>query len=334
MRYCNYDVENEGEIDILAVVGPTATGKTKLAISLAKSLEGEVVSADSIQIYKDLNVGTAKPTEEELGGANYHLVNFVDPRSNSSFSVASYVTLAKEIIVKIKKIERYPILCGGTGLYIDSLLNNINFFENTSDLNIRRKLKAFLDIRGKDYIYAALTKIDPETASKFHKNNAKRTLRALEFFAVTGYRISDQNALSRREKLFNPIYVGLKYKSKEDHIKKINSRVDKMFKNGLVEEVRRALDENYSKIAMSAIGYKEVVPYIKGEKSLPETIERVKISTRQYAKRQMTWFKRNKEIKWFNVDDYQNFEDLVSDVESYVKKEKNKCKIKVEPTVS
>lgn len=320
-----YDVKKKGKIDVLAVVGPTATGKTKLAIALAKELKGEIISADSIQIYKDLNKGTAKPTQEELGDVNYFFIDFVDPRSAPSFSVATYVNIARSKIIKMKEYECYPIVCGGTGLYISSLLEGIFFFEKTRDNNVRRKIEIFVENRGKDCAYKELEKIDPITASNLHKNNTKRVIRALEFFAVTGYRISDQVKLSKRESIFNAVYVGLKYKNKENLIKKINQRVDNMFKNGLVEEARYALREKYNKQAMSAIGYKEVIPYIYGEKSLAETIERVKINTRQYAKRQMTWFKkRNKGTKWFNVDEYQDFNDLISDVKEYVLRERKK----------
>lgn len=317
--FFSFPENSEKLIDLLVIVGPTATGKTHLAIELARDLSGEIVSADSVQVYKDLNIGTAKPSEDECKGVRYHCVDFID-LDCTDYSVAAYTDFAKKIIFSIYQKGLYPIVCGGTGLYVDSLVNNVRFLENAKDLLIRRKLELLYKNRGIDPIYRELLKIDPEAASKIHKNNVRKIIRALEVYLVSGFTISEQVKFSKSSKMFNPVYVGLNYKNKENLIKSINSRVDAMMEMGLLEEVKELLKKGFKDFLKRVIGYRELVEYLEGNGSitLEESIEKIKIHTRQYAKRQMTWFKRNEKIKWFYVDEEGSFEDLFSHVKSYV----------------
>lgn len=315
----------DGLIDVLAIVGLTATGKTRLAIELAKALNGEVVSADSVQVYKDLSIGTAKPSVEECKGVSYHCIDLID-LDCIGFSVSDYVNSAKEMIFSIKKRGFYPIVCGGTGLYVDSLLNNVKFLENAKDTLLRKKLELIYRNRGIDPIYRELMRVDPEAASKIHKNNARRVIRALEVYLITGFTITEQVRFSKGSKVFNPIYVGLNYKNKENLVKSINSRVDAMIKSGLLEEANELLKKGFKDFLKRIIGYRELVEYFEGNGSitLSDAIEKIKIHTRQYAKRQMTWFKRNEKIKWFYVDEEGSFENLFLHVKNYVEEEKDK----------
>lgn len=319
-----FDYDSEKLIDILAVVGPTATGKTRLAIELAKFFDGEVISADSAQIYKNMKIGTAKPSEEELGKIRYHLIDFLEPKDAEFFSVAEYVRLAKQKIFSIRGKKRYPIVCGGTGLYVDSLVENVNFFENAKDSVLRNKLQLICKRRGSDVLYKELEKIDPETAKKIHKNNVVRIIRALEFYVTSGFRIAKQVELSKLKKIFNPTYVGLNYKNRENLVKSINKRVDCMVKDGLLQEALENFKDESNKVINKIIGYKELIEYFEGKSTLDEAIERIKIHTRQYAKRQMTWFKRNEKIKWFYIDEEGDFDSLFNNVKDYVKSEREK----------
>ena len=225
----------DNKIDVLAVVGPTASGKTKLSVELAKALNGEIVSADSMQIYKGMDIGTAKPTFEEMQGIPHHLMGFLDSKEN--FSVAIYVEMAHKIIADIHSKGKLPIVTGGTGLYVDSLLNSIKFFDNTSDDSIRDKYSKLLEEKGHDYLLEKLKKIDYETYEKLlEQRNAKRIIRALEFFEVTGKTISEQNRLSKQDSPYNPIKIGLTCRDRQVLYDRINLRVDLMLKDGLLEE--------------------------------------------------------------------------------------------------
>lgn len=320
-----FDLIPDRKIDVLAIVGPTATGKTKLAIKLAKMLNGAIISADSMQVYKHINIGTATPTKEELEGVLCYLVNLIEPTDEYFFSVASFVSFAKDVIFKLNVLNKYPIICGGTGLYVDSLINNIHFFENTRNEEIRKKLETVYKLYGIEPLFKEFKEIDPEAAARIHPNNAKRVIRALEFYFTTGISIMAQVERSGiKGKIFNPIYVGLNYKNKENLKKAIYNRITKMLENGLLNEVKTALNRNYKKIFNAAIGYKEFVPYVEGKITFSEALEKVNINTRKYAKRQVTWFKRNKSIKWFYVDEYESFEDLLNCVYNYVKYNKSK----------
>ena len=301
----------DNKIDVLAVVGPTASGKTKLSVELAKALNGEIVSADSMQIYKGMDIGTAKPTFEEMQGIPHHLMGFLDSKEN--FSVAIYVEMAHKIIADIHSKGKLPIVTGGTGLYVDSLLNSIKFFDNTSDDSIRDKYSKLLEEKGHDYLLEKLKKIDYETYEKLlEQRNAKRIIRALEFFEVTGKTISEQNRLSKQDSPYNPIKIGLTCRDRQVLYDRINLRVDLMLKDGLLEEAEKVLNSDLSNTAEKAIGYKEIIPYFNGESTLDECVEVLKMNTRRYAKRQLTWFRRDQEINWIYIDEHNSFKDILN----------------------
>lgn len=307
----------DNKIDVLAVVGPTASGKTKLSVELAKALNGEIVSADSMQIYKGMDIGTAKPTFEEMQGIPHHLMGFLDSKEN--FSVAIYVEMAHKIIADINSKGKLPIVTGGTGLYVDSLLNSIKFFDNTSDDSIRDKYSKLLEEKGLDYLLEKLKKIDYETYEKLlEQRNAKRIIRALEFFEVTGKTISEQNRLSKQDSPYNPIKIGLTCRDRQVLYDRINLRVDLMLKDGLLEEAEKVLNSDLSNTAEKAIGYKELIPYFKGESSLDECVEVLKMNTRRYAKRQLTWFRRDQEINWIYIDEHNSFKDILNKALSFI----------------
>lgn len=307
----------DNKIDVLAVVGPTASGKTKLSVELAKALNGEIVSADSMQIYKGMDIGTAKPTFEEMQGIPHHLMGFLDSKEN--FSVAIYVEMAHKIIADIHSKGKLPIVTGGTGLYVDSLLNSIKFFDNTSDDSIREKYSKLLEEKGLDYLLEKLKKIDYETYEKLlEQRNAKRIIRALEFFEVTGKTISEQNRLSKQDSPYNPIKIGLTCRDRQVLYDRINLRVDLMLKDGLLEEAEKVLNSDLSNTAEKAIGYKEIIPYFKGESTLDECVEVLKMNTRRYAKRQLTWFRRDQEINWIYIDEHNSFKDILNKALSFI----------------
>lgn len=307
----------DNKIDVLAVVGPTASGKTKLSVELAKALNGEIVSADSMQIYKGMDIGTAKPTFEEMQGIPHHLMGFLDSKEN--FSVAIYVEMAHKIIADIHSKGKLPIVTGGTGLYVDSLLNSIKFFDNTSDDSIRDKYSELLEEKGLDYLLEKLKKIDYETYEKLlEQRNAKRIIRALEFFEVTGKTISEQNRLSKQDSPYNPIKIGLTCRDRQVLYDRINLRVDLMLKDGLLEEAEKVLNSDLSNTAEKAIGYKELIPYFNGESTLDECVEVLKMNTRRYAKRQLTWFRRDQEINWIYIDEHNSFKDILNKALSFI----------------
>ena len=295
-------MKDNKKIDIVAIVGPTASGKTEIAVSLAKAKNGEVVSADSMQIYKYVSIGTAKPTQEEMQGIPHYLIDFVDPSEN--FSVADYVKLAQERILDIHKRNKLPIICGGTGLYVRSLINNIHFSEENTNKKIREDLRKRAELEGADVLLKELYKIDPEYAEKLHPNNVIRVIRALEIFITTGINVTEHNRRSKLiESPYNAKIFGLDYKNREILYERINKRVDLMINNGLIEETERVYKSNFGQTAMNAICYKELIPYLKGEVTLDDAVEKLKLETRHYAKRQLTWFRREKNIEWIYLDE-------------------------------
>lgn len=301
--------EQKKKIKLLVIVGPTASGKTSLAIDLAKNLNGEVISADSMQVYKEMNIGTAKPTFEEMQNTPHHLIDFLNV--DEEFSVADFVKLAKEKIFDISKRNKLPIICGGTGLYINSLIDNVDFTIQNHDSKVRAELEERLKTEGIESLTEELKRVDPEAFKSIHKNNTKRIIRALEIYKTSGINKTEQMKLSRKiESPFEPFVIGLTYKNREKLYEKINKRVDKMMEKGLLEECKKILSKNCSKTALNAICYKEFIPYFEGKISLDEAIENLKRGTRKYAKRQLTWFKKRKKINWVYVDDYNNFEEI------------------------
>ncbi len=302
------------KIPLVCVVGPTASGKTKLATELALKYCGEVVSGDSMQIYKEFEISTAKPSMEQMNAVKHYLVSEISV--TEEFSVAKFTDLAREYIEKIYKNKKLPFLVGGTGLYIDSLLKNIKFEDNIND-----SLKVDLSGIDNSTLFSMLQKIDPESAQKIHVNNTKRLKRAIEFFYTSGYPISEQ---TKKSKFSEPIYrickIGLNYRNRDILYSKINARVDEMFEEGILEEVRKVNKLDVSKTAQGAIGYKELIPCINGAITKEEACENLKQATRRYAKRQLTWFKRDEEINWIYIDDYSDFSYVVKEACKVVEK--------------
>lgn len=301
------------KIPVIAVVGPTASGKTSLSIEIAKHFGGQVVSADSMQIYEKMNIATAKPTADEMQGIVHHLIGFQP--IDKKFSVAEYVTLAKECIEKIHNQGDLPVVAGGTGLYIDSLLQNIQFSKEDDSNEIREELTALFDEKGAEYMLDWLNKIDPQTASRLHLNDKSRIVRALEIYKATGKTMSEQKIISREEESpFDVLYIGINYRDRNVLYERINRRVDIMVENGLLEEAKDFYNIDSDKTACQAIGYKELAPYFKGENTLEECVEKLKQETRRYAKRQLTWFRKNENINWIYPDDYENKKDMFTSV--------------------
>lgn len=310
----------ENKIKLLAVAGPTASGKTSLGISLAKHFDGEVISADSMQIYEGMDIATAKPTDEETDGVPHHLIGFLP--AEESFSVAQYVELAKDCISDIAQRGRLPIIVGGTGLYVNSLLNNISFSENEADYELRESLRQKAEEFGAQSLIDELAQFDPESAARMHPNNLKRIIRAIEVYRTTGITMTQQNRLSRiNGSPYDAVKVGLKAKDRQFLYERINRRVDEMINQGLLEEAEKVLSQKCGMTACKAIGYKELAPYFCGEAPLEQCIEKLKMETRRYAKRQLTWFMRDEEIKWFDIDCYKNNDELFKDVLEYAEKQ-------------
>lgn len=294
------------KIPVVAVVGPTASGKTSMAVELAKRTDAEIVSCDSMQIYKGMDIASAKPTTEEMQGIPHHLIGFLD--SSEKYSVARYIEDATKAINDITSRGKNVILCGGTGLYADSLLNNIVFEDEPDNTLVREKLRRRRDEDGIEVLFEELKRIDSVTARSLHINNEGRILRALETYYLTGELPSVLRERSRsKETPYKALYIGLEYENREILYDRINRRVDIMIEKGLVEEAREYFLLGDSNTAAQAIGHKELIPYLKGEISLSEATENLKRATRRYAKRQLTWFRRNPDIRRIYCDKYDNF---------------------------
>ena len=302
---------------VIVIVGPTASGKTSLGIHIAKQFGGEVISGDSMQIYKKMDIATAKPTAEEMDGVKHHLIGFVNPQDE--YSVASFCEDAKKAVSEIKEKGKVPIIVGGTGLYIDSFINNITFFQDASSEKIREELYNELNEFGIEKLYNELISVDSEAAKKIHPNNEVKVIRALEIYRTTGKNLTEQNEQSHQsEREYEPLYIGISYKDREKLYDRINKRVDIMLENGLLDEAKEFYKEYASKTAVNAIGYKELKPFIDGEKTLEECANHLKQSTRRYAKRQLTWFNRNERINWVYPDTYEDISLLYDEAERLV----------------
>lgn len=288
---------------VLAVCGPTASGKTWLGVELAIALGGEVISADSMQIYKGMDIASAKPSAEEMKGVPHHLIDFLD--RSVTFSAADYVKLAHEKIGEILSRGKLPIIVGGTGLYIDSLLNNVNFSEIKSDEAYRKELYRYAEENGNAALYDKLLSADLEAAENIHMNNLVRVVRALEVIHASGRKFSELKAESRlAESPYESLILGLNSADRAVLYDRINHRVDEMVKAGLVEEARELWRSSSLKTAANAIGYKELIPYFENTMTLADCIDKIKQETRHYAKRQLTWFRKNDSIEWIITDDF------------------------------
>jgi len=289
---------------LIILTGPTSVGKTSLSISLAKAVDGEIISADSMQVYKYMDIGTAKITEDEMQGVPHYLISEFNP--DEEFNVFKFQQYAKKYIKTIRDKNKIPILVGGTGFYIQSVIYDINFEENDSDKSYRNELEGLLESKGSLYLHELLTKLDPLSAKEIHPNNGKRIIRALEYFHQTGESISVHNKEQREQESPYLYKYFVLNKDRASLYDTINNRVDIMIEKGLVDEVRSLKTMGYTKdlISMQGLGYKEILDYIEGNTTLDEAIEKLKRDTRHYAKRQLTWFRREKEVTWVNKDEF------------------------------
>ena len=310
-----------GGIKVAAVVGATASGKTALAVELARRLNGEVISADSMQIYRGLSIATAKPTAEEMNGIPHHLIDFAE--LDEEFSVARFCELGHRAIEGVSARGRLPIVCGGTGLYVDSLLNNIIFPDIPSDGALRDRLNSEFDEHGGGALLERLRKADPETAEKLSPADRKRIVRGLEVYELSGTTLSEFNRRSREfSDRYRSCIIGIGYRDRQKLYDRINLRVDMMLRDGLIDEVKGFFySENAGKTVVQAIGCKELLPYLRGEQTLDEAVEKLKMETRRFAKRQLTWFRRNDKIIWIYADECDSFAELAACAENTVRSE-------------
>ena len=297
-------------IPVVAVIGPTASGKSDLAVEICRRFGGEVVSADSMQIYKGMDIATAKPTEEEKKNIPHHMMDFLD--NSEDYSVALYQQAASECIADIHSRGLLPVVCGGTGLYVDTLLNNVKLSEDSCDEELRRSLLKRAEDEGADKLLEEVKAFDPEYAEKLHPNNIKRIVRALEVYKTTGTTMTEQTELSKQASPYDVCFIGLDAENRQFLYDRIDRRVDIMFGRGLENEARKYIASANGSTSAQAIGYKELKPYIDGEISLEEAEENLKRATRRYAKRQLTWFRRNERINWLLIDKYQKREELAN----------------------
>lgn len=305
---------------VLVVAGPTASGKTKIGVELAKKLNGEIISADSMQIYKYMDIGTAKPTIEEMQGIPHHLIDFVE--LGEKFSVVQYKEMANKCIEDILLRGKVPILVGGTGLYINSITEEIKYDETAENKEVREKLEKIAETEGNEKLYAKLKEVDIEAHNRLHLNDTKRIIRALEVFETTGVTITEHQKMSKEiEKKYDYKIVGL-WLEREKLYDRINRRVDIMIENGLEDEARDIISKlnlEGKTTAFQAIGYKEFLKYFNGECSLDDAINSIKQESRRYAKRQVTWFKRTNGLKW--IDAERELKEIIIDIINYYKGE-------------
>ena len=297
------------KIFVIVVCGPTASGKTELAVKIAEKYNGEIIGADSMQIYKGMDIATAKPTPEELRGVKHHLIDFLEP--SEPFSVADYVEKARGVIAEVAARGKLPVIAGGTGLYINSLIDNIEFAEVKADIAFREEMK---NIPAGELL-KRLRKIDPESAEILHENNVKRIIRALEVYHTAGRTITKLKAESRlNPSPYEPLMLGIEFPRNELY-ERIDRRVDLMLEAGLLEEARAFYARKNSHTSAQAIGYKELLPFLEGRAELSDCIESLKKSTRNYAKRQLTWFKKDPRIRWLKSEQLEyNFIDKLINI--------------------
>ncbi|MGI6328211.1 MAG: tRNA (adenosine(37)-N6)-dimethylallyltransferase MiaA [Dethiobacteria bacterium] len=312
------DFKQEELIPLFVVVGPTAVGKTEISTALCNKLGGEVVSADSVQVYRHLDIGSAKPALEERQGIPHHLIDVVDPEVN--FTVFDYQNMARQSIADIHKRGKLPFLTGGTGLYVKAVIDEYNFRSGKVNPLIRERLEEILELKGKEYLYRFLREIDPVTAQKVHPNDIRRIMRAFEFFYLTGEPISSQRELTEKKRSrYNLIMVGLTTK-RSNLYERINKRVDLMIEQGLLEEVKGLLEKGYSSDlkSLQSLGYSHMIKYLQGKWDWDNAIINFKRDTRHYAKRQLTWFRADKRINWFEIDERRNIDPILESICSRV----------------
>ena len=301
-------------IPLLVIGGPTASGKTNLAVQMSLRFGGEIVSADSMQIYKDISIGTARASESELSGVPIHLSGFVE--LSQEYSAARFVEDASAAIKNIHKRGGLPVVCGGTGLYINSLIDNISFSGAAPDAQLRASLSAMPT----EQLLGELRLVDPESAARLNYSDKKRIVRALEVYRTTGITMTEHNRLSKlKPSPYEVCFMCVGFRDRELLYRRIERRVDIMLENGLVDEARYVLEHGGEGTVMQAIGYKEFLPYFNGGCSLEEAVEILKRDTRRYAKRQLTWFRRDERVHWLYADDYKGFDELCDHAEEIFK---------------
>ncbi len=300
--------------NLICIVGPTASGKTALGVRLAKELNGEIVSADSMQVYKGMPIASAVPTKEEMCEIPHHLIEFLEP--DTQLTVADYTKSAHEKIADIVSRGKLPILVGGTGLYVDSLVNNLTFTNEKTNSTVREKYEKMYDEIGKEEMHKRLGAFDKESAERISPNDKKRLVRAFEIFENSGITMTEQYELSKEiPSPYNVLYIGINYKDRQKLYDRINLRVDVMAQNGLIEEAEKTFRKNAQKLGgFMAIGHKELFPYFEKEISKEEALENLKRQTRRYAKRQLTWFNKNEKINWVYPDFDENAFDKASEI--------------------
>jgi tRNA dimethylallyltransferase len=303
---------------IIVLVGPTAVGKTYTSVELAKKFNTEIISADSMQIYKYMDIGTAKVTEDEKQGIPHHMIDIIYPDEN--YSVSEFKNDAEILIDKLLLENKTPVIVGGSGLYVNSLIYDLDFGKVKSDLKIRDYYTSMYNQHGEDYLYNKLIEVDPESADKIHKNNVKRVIRALEVHDITGKKFSQMNAdIRKKSDKYEPILIGLGMDRKILY-ERINERADDMITDGLIDEVKGLLNKGYNKdlVSMQGIGYKEIVDYLEGHIELEESISILKRNTRRFAKRQFTWFLNDENVKWFNISSVNEIDKSVQNIYKYI----------------
>lgn len=306
---------------IIAVAGPTASGKSALALELCKRLDGELISLDSMQIYRGLDIGTAKPTKAEQAEVRHHMIDICEPTEN--FSVAEFAERAHKAIADVQSRGKKAVLCGGTGLYLDTVLGRLDFGEIESDEKLRGELIAFAEKNGAEALHERLREIDPQAAEKIHKNNVRRVARAIEIYELTGKTKTEHDREAISDSPYESLIIGLDYDDREVLYSRINRRVDAMIEAGLEGEVRSLVSRGLlsaESTAGQAIGYKEMLGYIAGDCSLGDAVEKIKLGTRRYAKRQLTWLRRNQDINWLYPDRLCDFQSLVGEAEKIIGK--------------
>lgn len=302
---------------IIAVAGPTASGKTALAIELAKRFSGEVVSCDSMQIYKGMDVGTAKPDADEMCGIPHHMIDIAVP--DKRFSVAEYCTMARDAIDHILSRGRLPILAGGTGLYMDSVLNNTDFKDFQGDKEFCAEMQRLAGEKGNTAVHRLLEEKDAVAAQNIHPNNLRRVIRALEVCHVTGKTFTQVNAESIRKPVYDALVLGIET-DRQLLYQRIDRRVDIMLEKGLLDEVKELKKAGIGRdtTAMQAIGYKELLDFLEGEISFDGAVDKIKQESRRYAKRQLTWFRRNPDINWVSIGDEKSIEEIIERCKSFL----------------
>lgn len=296
---------------LIVLTGPTAVGKTKISISLAKAVDGEIISADSMQVYRQMDIGSAKIRPEEMQGVPHYLVDVLNP--DEPFHVVRFQEMAKQAMSEIYQKEKIPILTGGTGFYIQAFLYDIDFTENGEDSTYRRELEKLAKTEGAGHLHEMLAKVDAQSAQEIHANNVKRVIRALEYFHQTGQRISEHNLCERqKESPYRFAYFVLN-EERERLYERINLRVDQMMEEGLEDEVRRLKEQGFTRdmVSMQGLGYKEMLDHLDGACSLEEAVSIIKRDTRHFAKRQITWFKRERDVIWIEKEEFHHNEEEI-----------------------